>query len=60
VSFDKHFFFPRLDETLNDQEAVSNIRLCYLYALHAQLLTTRTQNEAETVLKNLLQVNDVH
>lgn len=46
----------RQDETLNDQEAVSNIRLCYLYALHAQLLTTRTQNEAETVLKNLLQI----
>lgn len=46
----------RQDMTLNDQEAVSNIRSCYLYALYAQLLTTRTQSEAETVLKSLLQI----
>ena len=45
-----------LDGTLNDQETVHHIQYCYLYALYTQMLTTRTQIEARTVFRNLLQV----
>ena len=44
------------DETLNNQERVRHIQYCYLYALYTQMLTTRTQLEAKTVFRNLLQV----
>jgi hypothetical protein len=44
------------DETLNNQETVRHIQYCYLYALYTQMLITRTQLEAKTVFRNLLQV----
>jgi hypothetical protein len=45
-----------LDESFNDQETVRNIQCCYLYALYIQMLTTRTQSQAKTIFRNLLQV----
>ncbi|CAF4254440.1 unnamed protein product, partial [Rotaria magnacalcarata] len=43
------------DKNLNDQETVHHIQCCYLYSLYTQMLTTRTQLEAKTVFRNLLQ-----
>ncbi|CAF2123009.1 unnamed protein product [Rotaria magnacalcarata] len=44
------------DKNLNDQETVHHIQCCYLYSLYTQMLTTRTQLEAKTVFRNLLQI----
>ncbi|CAF1526938.1 unnamed protein product [Rotaria sp. Silwood1] len=44
------------DKTLNDQETVHHIQCCYLYALYTQMLATRTQIEAKTIFRNLLQI----
>ncbi|CAF3593609.1 unnamed protein product, partial [Rotaria sp. Silwood2] len=44
------------DKTINDQETVHHIQCCYLYALYTQMLATRTQLEAKTIFRNLLQI----
>ncbi|UJR36452.1 hypothetical protein I4U23_029175 [Adineta vaga] len=44
------------DETLQDQDTIRCIQCCYLYALYIQMLTTRTQSQAKTVFRNLLQI----
>ncbi|UJR09645.1 hypothetical protein I4U23_013879 [Adineta vaga] len=44
------------DDTLDDQEIVQRIQCCYLYSLYTQMLTTRSQNEARTVFRSLLQL----
>ncbi len=52
----RSFYCKNLDESFNDQETVRNIQCCYLYALYIQMLTTRTQSQAKTIFRNLLQV----
>lgn len=49
------FLIPT-DVILNDQETVRCIQSCYLYALYIQMLTTRTQSQAKTIFRSLLQV----
>ncbi|CAF0816116.1 unnamed protein product, partial [Didymodactylos carnosus] len=41
------------DETLEDQETIRSIRVCYLYALYTQMCTTRKKEDAEILFEQL-------
>jgi hypothetical protein len=45
------------DQQLTDPENVHVIKHCYMYALYIQLCSTRTEDEANILFNNILEVD---
>lgn len=48
------------DEQLIDLESVHIIKHCYMYALYIQLCSTRTEDQAQILFNNILQVKFIN